>query len=105
MVNFLEPQHPVLNVPNKIREKDFENWVQERSIYEAIEADTNYKQLFIMADVGEKPSTGSLITTKYGKGYFTYTGLVFFRQLPAGNAGAYKLLVNLIEQGKHPVKK
>lgn len=105
MVNILEPQHPVLNVPNKIREKDFDHWVQERSIYEATEVDTNYKQLFIMADVGEKPTTGSLITAKYGKGYFTYTGLVFFRQLPAGNAGAYKLFVNLIEQGKHVMRK
>lgn len=105
MVNLLEPQHPVLNVPNKIKEADFEGWVQERSIYEATEIDSNYKQLLIMGDVGEKPSTGSLITTKFGKGYYTYTGLVFFRQLPAGNAGAYKLFVNLIEQGKHVVKK
>lgn len=105
VVNIMEPQHPVLNVPNKIKEKDFDFWIQERSIYEATEIDSNYKQLFIMADAGEKPSTGSLITTKYGKGYFTYTGLVFFRQLPAGNAGAYKLFVNLIEQGKHVVKK
>ncbi len=105
MVNLLEPQHPVFNVPNKIKETDFEGWVQERSIYEAAEIDSNYKQLLIMGDTGEKPSTGSLITTKFGKGYYTYTGLVFFRQLPAGNAGAYKLFVNLIEQGKHAVKK
>jgi hypothetical protein len=98
-IKLLEPNHPILNTPNKINEKDFENWVQERSIYEATEADQRYTSLIGMNDPNEKETRGSLITCAYGKGHYTYTGLVFFRQLPAGNTGAYRLFVNLIEQG------
>jgi LmbE family N-acetylglucosaminyl deacetylase len=95
-VNFLIPDHPVLNYPNKITEKDFEGWIQERSIYHAEKTDTAYKNILSMKDPGEKENNGSLIIASYGKGRFVYTGLVFFRQLPAGVPGAYRLFANLI---------
>lgn len=97
MVHFLMPNHPVLNSPNKINSSDFDNWIQERGIYHAGELDSNYQSILSMADPGEKPNSGSLIIAKVGKGYFIYTGLAFFRQLPAGVPGAYRLFVNLIE--------
>jgi LmbE family N-acetylglucosaminyl deacetylase len=95
-VNFLKPEHPVLNFPNKITTEDFKGWVQERSIYHAEKWDKNFETIFSMSDPGEKPDEGSLIISKYGKGYFSYTGIVFFRELPAGVPGAYRLLANLI---------
>jgi LmbE family N-acetylglucosaminyl deacetylase len=95
-VNFLKPEHPVLNFPNKITTEDFKGWVQERSVYHAEKWDKNFETIFSMSDPGEKADEGSLIIAKYGKGYFTYTGIVFFRELPAGVPGAYRLLANLI---------
>ncbi len=96
-VKFINPSHPVLNFPNKITMADFEGWKQERSIYHAADFDARFETILSMQDPGdEKPDDGSLIIAKYGKGYFTYTGLVFFRQLPAGVAGSYRLLANLI---------
>lgn len=95
-VTIEKPDHPVLNFPNKIGSKDFEGWIQERSIYHASNWDQRYETVFSMHDPGESPDSGSLIMTKYGKGYFVYTGLVFFRELPAGVPGAYRLLANLI---------
>ena len=95
-VNLLDPSHKVFNFPNKINEKDFDDWIQERSIYHASNWDSNLKPLISMADPGEQPDDGSLIVGKYGKGYFTYTGLVFFRQLPAAVPGAFRLMANLI---------
>lgn len=95
-VTFANPSHPALNYPNKITEGDFKDWVQERSIYHASGFDKSFETLLRMGDDGETPDEGSLITAKYGKGYFTYTGLVFFRQLPAGVPGAYRLMANLI---------
>jgi LmbE family N-acetylglucosaminyl deacetylase len=95
-VNFLLPQHPVLNYPNKITGKDFEGWIQERSIYNAENTDTAYKKIFSMKDPGEKEQEGSLIIANYGQGRFVYTGLVFFRELPAGVPGAYRLFANII---------
>ncbi len=95
-VTLLDPAHPVFNFPNKITAGDFEGWVQERSIYHAAAVDPAFTSLIRMNDPGEKSDDGSLIVTKYGKGFFTYTGLVFFRQLPAGVPGAYKLMANLI---------
>jgi hypothetical protein len=99
-VVFENPAHPVLNKPNKISESDFEGWIQERSIYQAGEMDGRYENILNMADPNAKSTGGSLIIGKYGKGYFIYTGLVFFRELPAGVPGAYRLFVNLIELGK-----
>lgn len=95
-VKILKPDHPILNYPNKINSKDFEGWIQERSIYHAGNWDSHYETIFSMHDEGENDDAGSLITTKYGKGNFVYTGLVFFRELPAGVPGAYRLLANLI---------
>jgi LmbE family N-acetylglucosaminyl deacetylase len=95
-VNFLLPDHPALNYPNKITAKDFEGWVQERSNYQADKIDEHYQKLLQMNDSGQQPSDGSLIIAKYGKGNFVYTGLVFFRQMPAGVAGAFRLMANLI---------
>jgi LmbE family N-acetylglucosaminyl deacetylase len=95
-VTFLKPEHPVLNFPNKITQDDFTGWIQERSIYHADNLDSHYESILRMNDPGEQPDDGSLVITKYGKGYFTYTGLVFFRELPAGVPGAYRLLANII---------
>ncbi|WP_462252865.1 PIG-L family deacetylase [Ferruginibacter sp.] len=95
-VNFLIPDHKALNYPNKITPKDFDGWIQERSIYNAENADTAYKKILSMKDPGEKEQEGSLIIANYGKGRFVYTGLVFFRELPAGVPGAYRLFANLI---------
>ncbi len=95
-VNFLVPDHPALNYPNKITDKDFEGWIQERSVYHAETTDTAYKLILSMKDPGEKEHDGSLIIAGYGKGRFVYTGLVFFRELPAGVPGAYRLFANLI---------
>ena len=95
-VNFLLPQHPALTYPNKITEKDFEGWVQERSTYHAEQLDSHFETPFGMNDIGEKESNGSLAIAKYGKGNFVYCSLVFFRQLPAGVPGAYRMMANLI---------
>lgn len=95
-VTFLKPGHAVLNFPNKITQDDFKGWVQERSVYHATGWDKNFETVLSMNDRGEQPDEGSLIIARHGKGYFTYTGLVFFRELPAGVPGAYRLLANLI---------
>jgi len=100
-VHLLLPNHVALNEPNKITSKDFEGWIQERSIYQAEQLDPNYEALFGMHDANESESNGSLIIAKYGKGNFVYTGLVFFRELPAGVPGAYRLMANLIALPKN----
>jgi LmbE family N-acetylglucosaminyl deacetylase len=99
-VNFLLPNHPALNYPNKILEKDFDGWIQERSIYNAEKIDSSYKKILNMKDPGEAAQDGSLIVADYGKGKYVYTGLVFFRELPAGVGGAYRLFANLIAKRK-----
>lgn len=96
-ITFLLPDHPVLNTPNVINSKDFKGWIQERGIYFAGDIDSSYQCPISFNDKGEKPNKGSLIIAPYGKGNFIYTGLVFFRELPAGVPGAYRLMVNLIE--------
>jgi hypothetical protein len=95
-VRFLKPGHKVLNEPNKITSADFEGWIQERGIYFANELDPKFETVLSMNDPGEEPKDGSLIIAKYGKGHFVYTGLVFFRELPAGVPGAYRLIANLM---------
>lgn len=95
-VTFLKPDHAALNFPNKITQDDFKGWIQERSIYDAIDTTGKFEKILAMNDPGEKTDDGSLLIAKYGRGYFTYTGLVFFRELPAGVPGAYRLLANLI---------
>ncbi|NML22125.1 PIG-L family deacetylase [Pseudoflavitalea sp. G-6-1-2] len=104
-VNFLLPSHPVLNYPNKITEKDFEGWVQERGIYFAEQTDAAYQTPLSMADPDEPDQKGSLIIADYGKGKFVYTGLVFFRELPAGVPGAYRIIANIIALNKSNTKK
>lgn len=99
-VTLLKPEHPVFNFPNKITDEDFKGWIQERSIYHASDTSGKYEKLIGMNDPGEKSDDGSLIVTKYGKGWFTYTGIVFFRELPAGVPGAYRLLANIIALNK-----
>lgn len=99
-VNFLLPDHPALNFPNKITEKDFEGWIQERSTYHAENIDSNYKRILSMKDPGEKEDDGALIIADYGKGRFVYCGLVLFRELPAGVPGAYRLFANLIANNR-----
>ncbi len=95
-VKFTNPKHVVLNYPNIITEQDFDGWIQERGIYFADDTSKEYESILSMNDKGEKPNEGSLIIGKYGKGNFVYTGLVFFRELPAGVPGAYRLFVNLL---------
>jgi hypothetical protein len=95
-VNFLLPDHAVLNYPNKISDKDFEGWIQERGIYFAGQTDSAYQKVLSMNDPGEQEQKGSLVIAHYGKGTFVYTGLVFFRELPAGVPGAYRLMANII---------
>ncbi|MDD8018315.1 MAG: LmbE family protein, partial [Bacteroidota bacterium] len=94
------PQHTVLNYPNKISSKDFDGWVQERGLYFANKWDNKYETILSCADPNEKPQEGSLLVAKYGKGYYIFTGLAFFRQLPAGVEGAYRLFANLLSIGK-----
>jgi hypothetical protein len=97
LVNVLDKNEIVLNKPNKIEAKDFNNWVQERSIYEATEVDSHYRKVFTMNDKNEKPTDGSLVIAPYGKGNFIYCSIVLFRELPAGIGGAYKLIANMVE--------
>ncbi len=95
-VTFLQPGHPVLNSPNKITQKDFEGWVQERGLYFAQKWDPRYQAVLSSTDPGEKPQEGGLLVASHGKGKFIYTGYAFFRQLPAGVPGAYRLFANLL---------
>ncbi|MDO7744312.1 MAG: LmbE family protein, partial [Pedobacter sp.] len=99
-VTFLAPNHPALNFPNKITEQDFEGWIQERGLYFARDIDTHYTPILQMHDTGEENNNGSLLVADYGKGKFIYTSLAFFRELPAGVPGAYRLFVNLISKDK-----
>ncbi len=100
-VDFVLPNHPVLNVPNKITSEDFEHWVQERSTYQAENIDPHFEMPLSMHDANEPASNGSLLIASYGKGNMIYASITLFRQLPAGNPGAYKLLANLVELTKH----
>ena len=95
-VTFLEPEHQIMNSPNKITQTDFENWVQERGLYFANNWDEEYTPLFSWADQGEDAQTGALIVAKYGKGQFVYSGISFFRELPNGVIGAYRLFANIL---------
>jgi len=99
-ITILDPNNPVLNYPNKITPADFDGWVQERGLYFTKDSDPQYQKVLQMADPGESPKDGALITTQYGKGRFIYTSLAFFRQLPAGVPGAYRLFINMINKPK-----
>jgi LmbE family N-acetylglucosaminyl deacetylase len=99
-MTFLAPDHPVLNTPNKITSADFDGWIQERGIYYPDQWDDHFTPILACSDAGEAPLKGGLLVADYGKGHFVYTGLVFFRQLPAGVPGAYRLFANLVSLGK-----
>jgi hypothetical protein len=99
-VRFLMPDHPVLNIPNKISQEDFKGWVQERGLYFWSQWDLRYQPLLALRDPGEEEATGGLVYAPYGKGVYIYTGLAFFRQLPEGVSGAYRLFINLLSQSK-----
>lgn len=100
-VTILDQQNPVLNYPNLISQDDFTGWIQERGLYFVSDIDPQYKPVLQMNDPGESPNNGSLITGNYGSGRFVYTSLAFFRQLPAGVPGAYRLFVNLLSKPKN----
>jgi hypothetical protein len=99
-VTFRLPDHPALNTPNKITAADFAGWVQERGAYFASSWDAHYEAPLAISDPGETQPDSSLLIAKYGKGYYVYTSLAFFRQLPAGVPGAYRLFANLVSLGK-----
>lgn len=92
----LVPDHPLLAIPNRIEARDFEGWVQERGLYFAETWDPRYEPVLSASDPGEEPLPGGLLFARHGKGRFVYTGLAFFRQLPAGVPGAYRLFANLL---------
>ncbi len=99
-VKFLDPASPLLRVPNRITERDFEGWVQERGLYFASRWDSPLKPLFSMHDNGEAPLEGGTLYAPVGKGAFVFTALAWFRQLPAGVPGAYRIFANLMSAGK-----
>ena len=103
-ISFVNPDDPLLNYPDKITQKDFEGWVQERGLYFANKWDDNYKALLEGNDPGESPLKGGLLYAKYGKGIFIYTGFSWFRQLPAGVPGAFRIFVNLISAKQNETK-
>ena len=98
-VTFLEPQHALLNFPNKIGAADFEGWTQERGLYYPQQWDEHFVALLAMSDTGEPTMRGGLLAADYGRGRYIYTSLVWYRQLRAGNAGAYRLFANMISYG------
>ena len=100
-VVFLNPQHQLLNFPNKITQKDFEGWIQERGLYFATQWDEKYEPILSSHDLNETDKKGGILYTRYGKGVFIYTGYSWFRQLPAGVPGAFRLFANLISAGKN----
>lgn len=100
-VRFLNPNHKLLNFPNKITADDFKGWVQERGAYFPAQWDAAYEPLFEMHDTDEEPLQGSTLYARYGKGNFIYTPLAFFRQLPAGNVGAARLFLNFLSAQKN----
>lgn len=99
-IEFLNPKHRLLNYPNVITQDDFKDWVQERGLYYASKWDDRYEPIFSMHDTGEQPLKGGTLYAPYGKGHYVYAPLSFFRQLPAGNKGAIRLLINMLSVGK-----
>ncbi|GMN08687.1 hypothetical protein MTsPCn9_08570 [Croceitalea sp. MTPC9] len=103
-VEILAKNHSLINFPNTITEKDFGGWVQERGLYFPNEWSKEFTPILSMNDKGENKKTGSLLVAQYGKGHYIYTGLSFFRELPAGVPGAYKLFANMLSIGKENLK-
>jgi hypothetical protein len=99
-MTFLAPEHPALSTPNKITGADFEGWVQERGLYFPNQWDDHFLPILACSDPGEPALKGALLIAPYGRGHFVYSGLAWFRQLPAGVPGAYRLFANLVSLGK-----
>lgn len=99
-VKILVPTHPVFNYPNKIVASDWDNWVQERNLYNFSSFDSQYTPLLESHDEGEPESTGGMVYAKIGKGNYIYNSYSFFRQLPTGNPGAYRLFANMLSLSK-----
>ncbi len=104
-IRILTPDHPILNFPNKITGKDFENWVQERGLYFPNNWSDQYTAILSSNDPGESPKDGGMLVAPYGEGWFIYTGYSWFRELPAGVPGAFRLFTNLIALGDHKQEK
>jgi hypothetical protein len=104
-VRFLAPDSPLMNTPNKITLADFQGWEQERGLYFWGTFDQRYQALLGLKDFNDAEVTGALVTARVGKGLYIYTGLSFFRELPAGVPGAYRLFVNLLSQTPHAAAK
>ena len=99
-VTILDSQSPIFNFPNKITDKDFDGWVQERNLYALTITDANYKPLLESHDSNEAENKGGLVVADIGKGKYIYCSYAFFRQLPAGVPGAYRLFANLLSSPK-----
>jgi hypothetical protein len=91
-------EHGLFKSPNAITARDFDDWIQERSIYLAESSDSHFEFPLAFTDPGEPEQKGNIAVCKYGKGQFIYTGLVFFRELPAGVPGAWRLMANLLSR-------
>ena len=100
VADFINPEQRILTTPNRLSDRDFAGWVQERGLYFASKWDPRYQTVLTMNDPGESPLSGGLLWTRHGKGVFIYTGLAFFRQLPAGVPGAFRLFANLLAAGQ-----
>lgn len=98
-IEIIATNHPIVTTPNKITQKDFEGWVQERGLYFSDEWDERYTPIFVSNDPGEDPQQGGMLHAKYGEGNFVYTGYSWFRQLPAGVPGAYRIFSNIVSLG------
>lgn len=103
-VRILAPNHPIINGPNKITQKDFDGWVQERGLYFPNEWDDKYTPILSSNDPGETPKNGGLLVAQYGEGYFVYSGYSWFRELPAGVSGAFRIFTNMISLGHEKPK-
>ena len=93
---FLDPESPVIQGPNTLTPSDFDGWVQERGLYFLAEWDPAFQPQIAFTDPGEEPAQGGLLVAPLGEGLYIYTGISFFRQFPAGVAGAYRLFANLV---------
>jgi hypothetical protein len=99
-IMILNPDHPALTIPNQITSNDFEGWIQERGLYFPVSWDDHYSALLSSHDTGEEPLDGGLLVASYGKGYYIYTSYSWFRQLPAGVPGSFRIFANMISLGK-----
>ncbi|HBB94943.1 MAG TPA: hypothetical protein DC054_06100 [Blastocatellia bacterium] len=99
-ITFIEPDHPLLNVPNKMGQDDFKAWIQERGLYYPREWDPQFHALLQSNDPGEAPLKGGLLVADYGKGHYIYTSMVWYRELRGGIPGAYRMLANMISYGR-----